>query len=183
MLDSTGLENKKGTYYAYTFANSVEEPLLKGKRQLIENQTEYSVNVKHNFNIEQGALSVYVNKLLSHDVKEESSNTGKFIVPILEADEGINPYDNSEALYYIERPEKKEIISCEREVLTALNRNEEYQGGYNTNISLLPGIVHVYVNGIRLERNDFTIVNEKTLIIHPQIVGGQRTFDAINEST
>ena len=183
MLDSTGLENKKGTYYAYTFANSVEEPLLKGKRQLIENQTEYSVNVKHNFNIEQGALSVYVNKLLSHDVKEESSNTGKFIVPILEADEGINPYDNSEALYYIERPEKKEIVSCEREVLTALNRNEEYQGGYNTNISLLPGIVHVYVNGIRLERNDFTIVNEKTLIIHPQIVGGQRTFDAINEST
>ena len=72
MLDSTGLENKKGTYYAYTFANSVEEPLLKGKRQLIENQTEYSVNVKHNFNIEQGALSVYVNKLLSHDVKEEN---------------------------------------------------------------------------------------------------------------
>lgn len=176
MLNSVNLENKRGTYYAYTFANNVEEPLLKGIRQLEKGRTEYNVNVEHKFNARQGALSAYVNKLLSHEVEEEGSNSGKFIVPELICDEGIDPYLDSELIYYVERPEKKEIISCEREVLTGANRTEEYQGGYITNISLLPGVVNVYVNGLRLEKNEFTIVNDKTLIIHPQIVGGQKNF-------
>lgn len=183
MLDSTNLTGKKGTFYAYTYANSVEEPLLKGKRKLIQGQTEYSVNVKHNFNINEGALSVYVNKLLAHDIEEESSNTGKFIVPELTADTSIDAYKDAEAIYYVERPEKTEVIACEREVLTAANRITEYQGGYKTNISLLPGMVDVFVNGVKLERNNFTVIDEKTLIIHQQIVGGQSTFKPTNKES
>lgn len=183
MLDSVGLEQKKGTYYAYTYSNGVEEPLLKGIQPLRRDQTEYAVNVEHMFNNNQGALSVYTNKLLNFEVQEESSNTGKFIIPILTSDEGTDPYENGELLYYIERPEKNEIVSCEKEVLTATNRTMDFNGGYTTNISLLPGVVSVYVNGVRLTRQDFTIVNENTLIIHKQIVGNQNNYDPDNRDT
>lgn len=183
MLDSTGLEGKTGTYYAYTYSNGVEEPLLKGIQPLIEGKTEYTVNVEHKFNNNQGALSVYTNKLLNFEVTEESSNTGKFIIPTLISDEGTNPYEDGELLYYIERPEKNETVACEKEVLTAANRTTDYVGGYTTNISLLPGVVSVYVNGVKLNRKDFTIVNENTLIIHKQIVGNQNNYDPEDHST
>ena len=183
MLDSTGLENKKGTYYAYTYSNGVEEPLLLGKQPLVKGVTEYSVNVEHKFNNNQGALSVYTNKLLNFEVEEESSNTGKFIIPILTSDEGTDPYKDGELVYYVERPEKNEIVSCRREILTAANRTMDFSGGYTTNISLLPGVVSIYVNGVRLNRRDYTIVNENTLIIHKQIVGNQNNYDPEDRSS
>lgn len=184
MLDSTNLENKQGTYYAYTFANGVEEPLLKGKINLIDEQIEYSVNIEDKFNINQGALSVYVDKLLSPFMQEEGSNIGKFILPELEHDEDdVNPYRESEAVYYVERPEKTELTSCQRQVLTAKDRNTDYIGAYNTTISLLPGVVSVYVNGVRLEKRDYSIVNENTIIIHNQIVGNQNNYDAEDKTT
>lgn len=172
-----------GTYYAYTYANGIEEPLLIGHRNLIKDKKEYSVNVKHQFNVGQGALSVYVNKLLDPNVEEELSNTGKFLVPSYEGAKGTDPYDNGKLMYIIERPEKNEIVSCIREVLTAANRSEEFEQGYNTTISLLPGVVNVYVNGVKLERKDFTIVDEYTLILHISTVGGQRNYNPNNQST
>ena len=93
-----------GTYYAYTYANGIEEPLLIGHRNLIKDKKEYSVNVKHQFNVGQGALSVYVNKLLDPNVEEELSNTGKFLVPSYEGAKGTDPYDNGKLMYIIERP-------------------------------------------------------------------------------
>ena len=172
-----------GTYYAYTYANSVEEPLLKGKRTLLEDKETYSVNVQHKFNNGQGALTVFTNKLYNADVREEASNTGKFIVPRLEATNSMfKPYAG-EILYYIERPEKTESASCIREVLTAANRNPQYQNGYTTNISLMPGVVSVYLNGVRLERNDFTVIDDHTIMLHVNAVGGQRNYNPDDKST
>ncbi|MGL4877379.1 hypothetical protein [Paraclostridium dentum] len=173
----------KGTYYAYTYANSVEEPLLIGKRALVEDKEEYVVNVKHKFNNRQNALSVFTNKLYNHEVYEESSNTGKFIVPTLEGPPEFSPYDNGELMYIIERPEKHENISCLREVLNASNRNIQYENGYDTSISLMPGVVSVYQNGVRLERKDFTVVDDNTILLHVVSVGGQRNFNAEDRST
>lgn len=172
-----------GTYYAYTYANGVEEPLLKGKRALLEDKTEYAVNVQHKFNNGQGALTVFTNKLYNHDATEEPSNTGKFIVPELEATNTMfKPYAG-ELLYYVERPEKTESASCIKEVLTAANRNTQYQNGYTTSISLMPGVVSVYLNGVRLERNDFTIIDDHTIMLHINAVGGQRNYDPNNQDT
>lgn len=183
MLNGTSLQNKKGTYYAYTFANSIEESLLKGKRTLIEDKTEYSVNVEHSFTSKQGAFSAYINGLLNADVVEENSNNGKFIVPELVADDGINPYNDSELTYYVERPEKTELVSCTREVLTAANRNTDYDNAYNTNISLLPGVVTVYVNGVRLEKSEYSIINANTIILHVNVVGSQKNYNPNDKST
>lgn len=169
-----------GTYYAYTYANGIEEPLLVGHRELSEDRTEYSVNVKHKFNINQGALSVYTNKLLDYNVTEEKSNVGKFIVPIYD---NKKVYDNGSLMYIVERPEKTETSACVREVLTAQNRSAQYAQGYVTSISLLPGYVNVYVNGVRLQRSEFTIVDEFTFILHVTTVGGQRNYDPNNSST
>ena len=172
-----------GTYYAYTYANSVEEPLLKGKRTLLEDKETYSVNVQHKFNNGQGALTVFTNKLYNADVREEASNTGKFIVPKLEATNSMfKPYAG-EILYYIERPEKTESASCIREVLTAANRNPQYQNGYTSNISLMPGVVSVYLNGVRLERTDFTVIDDHTIMLHVNAVGGQRNYNPDDSST
>ena len=173
-----------GTYYAYTYANSVEEPLLKGKRTLIEDKDVYAVNVQHKFNNGQGALTVFTNKLYNSSIIEEASNTGKIIVPKLEkVNSMFSPYDNGELLYYVERPEKTESASCIREILTAANRNHQYQNGYTTNISLMPGVVSVYLNGVRLERNDFTVIDDHTIMLHVNAVGGQRNYNPDDKST
>ena len=175
--------SKIGTYYAYTYANGIEEPLLKGKRTLLEDKDTYAVNVQHKFNNGQGALTVFTNKLYNSDIREEASNTGKFIVPKLEATNSMfKPY-TGELLYYIERPEKTESASCIREVLTAANRDTQYQNGYTTNISLMPGVVSVYMNGVRLERSDFTIIDDHTIMLHVNAVGGQRNYNPEDTST
>lgn len=183
MLDSKDLKGKKGTFYAYTYSNGVEEPLLKGKQSLIKDKTVYSVNVEHMFSNNEGALTVFTNNLLNYDVSEESSNTGKFIIPTMESIEGLDPYEDGELMYYVERPEKTETVSCQKEVLTAANRTMDFSGGYTTNISMTPGVVTVYVNGVRLNRKDFTIVNENTIVIHKQIVGNQNNYDPENRET
>lgn len=169
-----------GTYYAYTYANGVEEPLLVGHRTLLKDKTEYSVNVKHKFNINQGALSVFTNKLLDYNMTEEKSNVGKFIIPNYDNDK---VYEDGSLMYIVERPEKTEIAACVREVLTAKNRNTQYSQGYTTSVSLLPGYVNVYVNGVRLQRSDFTIVDEHNLILHVATVGSQRNYKENDSST
>ena len=183
MFDSTGLQGKKGTFYAYTYSNGVEEPLLKGVQPLVKGKTVYSVNVEDMFQNNQGALTVYTNHLLNYDVTEEPSNTGKFIIPHINSPEGTDAYDNGYLMYYVERPEKTETVSCQREVLTAINRTLEFVGGYKTSLSLTPGIVTLYVNGARLNRNQFTIINENTLVIHKDIVGSQNNFDPNDQRT
>lgn len=183
MLDATDMEDKIGTYYAYTYANGVEEPLLKGKRKLTPDRTEYSVNVEHNYSSSEGALSVYVNKLLSPFVYDDGTNLGKFIIPELIADEGIDPYEDAEAVYYVERAEKKELIACERQVLTAKDRDTDYIGGYRTSVSLVPGVVNVYVNGVRLDKQDYSVISANTLIIHKQIVGNQNNYKLSDSTT
>lgn len=178
MIDSP--EGTKGTYYAYTYANSVEEPLLVGHRDILPGKTEYSVNIKHQFNVNQGSLSVFTNKLLDYNVEEEQSSTGKFIVPEYNS---YKFYDDSKLMYIVERPEKTESVACVREVLTANNRNTQYSQGYTTSISLLPGNVNVYVNGVKLEKNEYTIIDEHNLILHVTTVGGQKNYKHNDKST
>lgn len=184
MIDSEGYVGKKATYYAYTYANSVEEELLTGKMTLVKDKLEYGVNVEHKFNINQNALTVYMNKLLIPDAQESISNNGRFTVPELDSDskEYANPY-NGELYYIVERPEKFETTSCIREVLNASSRNSQYENGYNTNISLLPGVVNVYVNGVRLERKDFTVLDENTIVLHVNTIGGNSSYDANRPET
>lgn len=181
MLNSKGLEGTSGTYYAYTFVNSIEEPLLKGKRTISPNQREYSVNVEHGFNIGQNAFTAYLDGVLCPEIVE-SANSGKFIVPQLEGPQGTNPYDAT-LTYFIERPEKNELKSCERQLLTAANRNTEYINAYNTNISLIPGVVSVYVNGVRLENDDYSIVDPNTIIFNQSLVGSQNNYNANDPDT
>ena len=173
-----------GTFYAYSYANATEEPLLTGKRALIKDKEEYAVNVQHKFNNNQGALTVFANKLYNSEVREESSNTGKFIVPNMESTQDMfSPYDDGELLYIIERPEKNESASCIREVLSAVNRDMQYENGYNTIISLMPGVISAYLNGVRLERRDFTVIDDHTVMLHVPAVGGQRNYDPEDKTT
>lgn len=182
IMVSSEKTNTKGTYYAYTYANAVEEPLLVGYRTL-EDKEEYAVNVQHKFNNNTGALTVYTNKLYNHEIAEEGSNTGKFIVPHLDNVTEMFPVYDGTLMYIVERPEKNESSACIREILTAANRTTDYDNGYTTTISLMPGIVSVYLNGVRLERKNFTIIDDHTIMLHTPSVGGQRNYNPEDRST
>ncbi len=126
MLDSKELQGKKGTYYAYTYSNGVEEPLLKGIQPLIKDKEIYSVNVEHMFSNNQGALTVFTNKLLNYDVTEESSNTGKFIIPKITSPEGTDVYENGEVIAGVLNNEKSKVLNT-----YDLMKNGVNSGGFN----------------------------------------------------
>ena len=47
----------------------------------------------------------------------------------------------------------------------------------------MPGVVSVYLNGVRLERNDFTVIDDHTIMLHVNAVGGQRNYNPDDKST
>jgi hypothetical protein len=182
------------TYYAYTYNNSVDEPLLYSKRITNKTNLNMNVNFDHVFRPGVGALTTYINglNLLS---EENVSGNGKFMLPDLAAPSYIDyngidqtiqftdphPYDNGNLFYVVERPESHESVSCKRQILTASNKSPYYKNGYVSNIKLTPGVLNVYVNGVKIERNDFTIIDENTIIIHFDLIVDSKL--AINTDT
>lgn len=170
------------TYYAYTYNNHIDEPLLVGHRSttidsnLSPNKLrrEFKTDLDHTFRHNMGSLSTYLNKL--RVVNEESATAiGEFSIDNYDGpnNNSINVFDNGSLMYVLERPEASELMSCSRQLLTARDRDEMYVNGYRTNIRLSPGVVNVYLNGVRLKRTDFTIIGENTLMLLDDCVGGQ----------
>lgn len=187
------------TYYSYTYNNSIDEPLLLDTRVLNPDKLNYNVNFDHVFRPNQGSLSTYINKLLMLS-EEDPMGNGRFTIPDLASINMIdtdgkdwsteagfehiaNPYDGGELLYIVERSEKNESVACRRQVLTAKDRDPNLVNGYKTELRLIPGVVSVYVNGIKLEREDFTIYGENTIVLHLDIIGGQENYNPNDQNT
>lgn len=169
------------TYYAYTFNNSIDEPLLYDKRATtIDGDKTFNVNFDHTFRPGLGSLTTYLNNMLVLP-EEDPSGNGRFTMP--EFEQELNPYDNGELLYIVERAEENEDVACKRETLTAENRNPSLTNTYTTNTSLIPGVVNVFVNGVKLEREEFSLVNENNIMIHFDVIGGQSHYQADNQNT
>lgn len=198
---ANGFVGKDYTYYAYTFNNSVDEPLLYSHRAVNSATTDYDTNINHMFVPNVGALSMNLNNLYWPNFTEDPTTRGKFhLLPeegisFVDAD-GVdhksefpnspaNPYDEGNLFYYVERPETNEQVSVRRIKLTAQDRNEAYLNAYSVpaGFRLLPGVVTVYVNGVRVNRSDFNILNENTIMFHFDLVGGQSHFDRKDPDT
>lgn len=169
------------TYYAYTYNNSIDEPLLHDMRYTtVDTPKQFKVNFNHVFRPNVGALTTYLNNLLILP-EEDTSGNGAFTMP--EIDQEKNPYDEGEILYIVERPELNEYVACKRETLTAENRDPSLANTYITNLSLIPGVVNVFVNGVKLEREEYSLVNEHSIMIHFDIVGGQSHYQTNDKNT
>lgn len=225
ILNNRNLLNQKLTYYAYTYANSVDEPLLYGNRTLNipvkdhippEQKNEFFTDFDHTFKPKVGSLTTYVNHLLTENVEHELDDGG-FVLPIIEGPtlidyKGIDHYPvfnsitdetkpedlnmieeefkkylslkksfdefkNSELHYIVERVEEEELVACTRETINASSRNTMYNNCFATNLKLLPGVVNVYLNGILLEINQYSILDEHNIILHFDVTGGHHDYN------
>lgn len=177
--------NKPYTYYAYSFINTVDEPLDFGYRFTQEGILDYKVNVRHDYIPETGSLIAYLNGLRIYPTEKDR---GVFTLDEIESistttwdekdvssefAEKDNALDNGLLTYLIERPEANESVSYNRVTLTPADRVEGHVNTYKTTLPLLPGYVTVYVNGVRLPREEFSIANETTIVLYRDVVGGQ----------
>lgn len=224
IMNNRNLLNLKLTYYAYTYANSVDEPLLYGNRTFNipvsnhipeEQKNEFYTDFDHTFKPKVGSLSTYANHLLVENTEHELDDGG-FTIPILEGPnlidykdvdhfdkfakitestrpedlnmfpeefekykklkEAFDSFKHSELHYIVERVEEEELVACTRETIDASTRNEMYNNCFTTNIKLLPGVVNVYLNGILLEQNQYSILDEHNILIHFDVTGGHQDY-------
>lgn len=183
--------NSPFTYYAYSYVNSIDERLLWGDRITTIGNRDYAVNHRHKFNKGKGSLTAYINGLYTIVEEEPENNDDMFRLDEWESlntigiedgidyanqlDMPINPLDSSSLTYIVERLEDNEDVAMKREVLTTANRLEgsKIANTYETQLTLSQGVVTVYVNGVRLTRDDFAIVSSNVISLLIDTVGGQ----------
>lgn len=188
-------EGKPYTYYAYTLLNSIDEPLLYGTRNTQISKRDYLPNFKHLFKENTGSITAFLNGL-SLQVQEPGNQI--LLLPELknlnmidkhgedhtaEFPGLVDPLDNAKFSYIVERQEGAEDVSCIRQVLTVEDRLEGVINAYKTRMPLRPGMVTVYVNGVRLPINQYGIVSDNVVSIYGDLVGGQSIVDLADETT
>lgn len=167
---------KNCVYYSYQYANSVEQPLLRGVIKTLESKDEYKTAFNHVFPINKNALAIWQNGLRQYPDTTgnlEDFNgyleigNSKFKMP--------NPVDGI-MFYVVEKPEGSETKSCERQVLTRADIVEGYTNVFKTDIPLLPGNVRVFVSGLRQPESAFTILDNNLIKINDEILAYANNF-------
>lgn len=104
-----------------------------------------------------GALSVWVNGIRQYDVNENSDGRS-FTIP--------QPVCG-QIQYCIEtREEGVEDIVCQREVLDDKNMAPGCINVYRTEKPLFPGVVSVYIDGLRQSKDKYSIIDCNTIMIN-----------------
>lgn len=183
------------TYYAYRFADNIEEPLIKGYTDTWEeigDELFYRLNSEHSYPFDQNALSVWIHGV-KQNIREhyivESANDGNgvyqktvygFIIPKPTDEKGNELAEKPTAFYIIERPENGEYKSCIAEYIS----EPVSASTYITNSTLLvPGIPRVFVDGYRQPMDSYVISNMNTLtLLDPLVTNENNKVIIIDES-
>lgn len=162
--------------YGFNFAQSIEHPLIvrnlpidgiAPEGRFVQNQKDFLI--RESYVPEIGALSVYVNGVRQYNVIEHMDGQG-FSLP--EPVTGI-------VTYVIEMPERGQVHVAEREILDETKAIPGTINAYSTKISLYPGRVIFYVNGIRQPQQAFTILDNHTILVNDNknmLVGCNNNF-------
>jgi len=146
--------------YSYRYANTIERPLLFKHLIANENQTNFKLHYTHNYQPGVNSLAVWKNGIRQYDINEETSRT--FTLPSDDS-EGNEPFSN---IFYIVEPlEKQESKACEREILDENNKITGSMNVYATNIPMYPGIVRVFIGGLRQPFFAYKIIDPYTIRI------------------
>lgn len=166
------------TCYSYSFANAVEEPLLRGNIKTNTNTTAYKVAFNHLYPTRRNALSVYLNGLRQYPCTAGLElTTPDGIVEIDSSNFSIPTAVAADLFYVIERPEKSETLACRRQVLDYRNVVPGTQNIFRTEIALTPGNLRVYIGGIRQTPNTYRIIDPYTIMVKDKMIGGSDDFD------
>lgn len=192
--------NSPYTYFVYSYVNSIDERLLWGDRITTIDNRDYAVNHRHKFSKGKGSLTAYINGLYTVVEEEPENKDDMFRIDkwyslstigvedgidyANELDMKVNPLDQSSLTYIVERLEGIEDIAMKREVLTTANKIDgKIANTYETEMNLTQGVVTVYVNGVRLTRDDYAIVGSNTISLLVDTVGGQIISEKNNPNT
>lgn len=167
---------KECVYYAYQYANSVEQPLLRGVIKSLKTKEEYRTAFNHVFPANKNALSVWQNGLRQYpDTTGDDENfdgvleigSSKFKMP--------HPIDGI-IFYVVEKPEGSENKACERQVLTTKDIIPGTNNIFQTDISLFPGNIRLFVSGLRQPDYAYSIIDNHRLMIKEDILAYPSNF-------
>lgn len=166
----------EATYFAYSYANGIEEPLLRGNIITNDEEDTYRIAFNHTYPMNANALSVWMNGIRQYPnmsvdpanpdgIVELESSKIKLLSPIV-----------SNLFYVIERPEKAETKSCQREILGINNRVSGASNVYQTNLPLYPGNLRVFISGYRQPSTAYKIIDPYTLMLIDPVVGSMDNY-------
>ena len=241
IMANKSLEGLNLTYYAYTYIDEVDEPLLDGNRNCVINVDGHITKAKQDFNstklqtfiANKGCVSAYVNGIQVHNITDYPSTQCKFTIdtPIsnnfinwknrdlydiikgvdesttvddLEAlglseyafDEGkleslktlkdaIVQMETKNDLYYmVERVEENETYACNRVITGPENRYDNFDNTYTSSSYIGPGAINVYLNGVLLEKKEYSIFDNCNIMLNEiQTAGGSDEYSRDDEET
>lgn len=164
LLDSNGLPiPAEGAMLIYGKADVSTQTIMpvtnNGNNGMIFKLKKIGENSKDRYEPNVGALSVWINGIRQYDIGE-SSDGCSFTIP--------QPVCG-QIQYCIEsRDEDSEGLVCQREILDNTNVVQGCINVYKTEKPLFPGVVSVYIDGIRQSKSKFSIIDSNTLMINDE---------------
>ena len=147
--------------YAYHYANDIDNPIqvfntYVKDQQVIKTKAAYIPNT-HSLKVWLNGVRQYPK--ITEDmqgIKEDPSGSC-FILPY--------KYTGL-VTYIVELPESGQTTACDLEVLDERNILPGYINMYHTDIALYPGRCEIFVNGLRLPKESFTLLDNHTFIVN-----------------
>ena len=258
IMNNKSLAGKTIEYYAYTYADEIDEPIQKGKRNCkiaikdhakdanIPDIQNFSVNRTQLYTVpNKGILGTYVNGVQVRSIdlvdqngkadcrftidtmesinfnktwgtkcdlypllKRITDDTSLIDLQIFKNDEFaeelkdysitsslldklkalaniINETENeNELFYFIERMERNETYSVNRDWLGHGNRFTNFDNSYTAVSYIGPGLVDVYLNGVMLDKSSYSIFNNNYILLNDlSVAGGSDEYDKDDEKT
>lgn len=159
--------------YAYHYANDIDNPIqvfntYVDNEDVVKTKAAYIPNT-HSLKVWMNGVRQYPQ--LTEDtygIKEDISGS-YFTLP--QKFTGL-------VTYVIELPESGHTTACDLEILDERNILPGYVNMYRTEIPLYPGRCEMFVNGLRLPKESFTLLDNHTFIINDetQLIGSTNNY-------
>lgn len=172
-LLNSELQNRSYTFYGYQYDYAIENPLISlSTITSSENKTEpaqYYTGFNGYYKLKTNALSVYVDGIRQYPYKSNFKDGVKEISnSVFELSTGYE--ENLPILCIIERLEGNEQMSCDNQILYANNLIVGSSNLFSTNIILTPGVVRVFIGGLRISSEKIKVIGRYTLEIAGYVV-------------
>ena len=158
-------ENDELVIYSFHFANAISGILTLGEASYykIDEETGYPIYLINGYyGYNQGMLNVYKNgiKLIQGLHYEEMPLGTMFLVKI-------NIEEGDKLQYLIEPIERGYEYGYSKVVLTKEDsiQSNVYKVPDEINVSLYPGRLTVYINGVRIPNTDWTLLSNRTIML------------------
>lgn len=166
----------EAVYYAYSFANGIEEPLSPGNIQTNEVDDTYRIAFNHTYPMNTNSLSVWTNGIRQYPNTSLDAENPNGIVELESSKIKLPEPIESNLFYIIERPEKAESKACQREILDINNRVPGTSNIYQTNVPLYPGNLRVFISGYRQPASAYKIIDPYTLMVTEPLIGSMDNY-------